>query len=293
MKKISIVWLAVMMITIAPATLWAHVVNEQSLYEDIRDSSAKESIVYLSGLGVIVAEHGAPLFKPREKLTRAELAYWAGSFNKVKVDSASPQRIAQAALEQGIVSKLEGNATYEDVSQAFLGGQVTDPKLRSELTREEFAMFISDHWLTLVKGRTLFEAAGVMAGPTGVVESVTVSEKKDDAGSNIRSYAVQINGRSYTLSPHPKVVHASTDPTEWKGKIVKESWLMTIAGSPSQLQLMTFEGQSSAVSSKSDAEASHQSHGMESSREGSEFPWFPVVGGVLLVLLIIWLFRKK
>lgn len=246
MKKI--IPLLLILVFLLPLPVWAHITNEQNLYDDIQYSEARDATVILSGLGVIPSEHGAALFRPKDKLTRAELAYWAGTFLKASKDqTADPKTVQQAALQQGIVSTLEGAAALNDVNQAYFGGLA--PKLEQpegEVTKEAFAVWMYGQLSTRVDGRTLFDRAGFEAGPAGVVEDVTVKEAKAANGAAVKTVTLQVNGQAYALGEHPKLVHASVEPSDWKGRTIQASWTFKAADGKPVLQLLTFAGQTSA-----------------------------------------------
>src|SRR5690349_17935346 len=126
----------------------AHVQNERSLYEDIQFSPAQKEIVYLRGISAISApETGAQLFRPDAKLTRAELAYWAGLFKlpQEERETAVPADIRKAAVDKGIVSSLQGDGTYRDVSQAYFDGALNLKRPDETMTHEQFVVFLAGY----------------------------------------------------------------------------------------------------------------------------------------------------
>ncbi|MGG0937584.1 hypothetical protein ABHN11_15985 [Brevibacillus centrosporus] len=118
--KRSLLLLCMLLALIMPTNALAHITNEQNLYEDLQYSEAKAQIVYLSGLGVIAADHGTALFSPKEKLTRADLAYWAGSFFKLAGKEAKHEEIAQAAVDP---TEWEGRTIEESWMVSSDGSQ--------------------------------------------------------------------------------------------------------------------------------------------------------------------------
>lgn len=294
MKRFIVMLLLMLLV---PSAVSAHVVNDQNLYEDLQYSTAKQEIVYLSGLGVIASDHGSSLFSPKEKLTRADLAYWVGAFYRLQPDGASREEVAAAALEKGFLSSLEGNATYEDVNRAYFQGQASVEHPERELSREEFALFVYQHRAEQVAGKTLYAHAGFVSGPAGVVEKVSVREKI--------TY-LQVAGVEYPLSAHPRIINASTDPATWQGKSIEESWLREAEG---QLHLLVFASapaaatvnenaaQAPAAGAETAAPQAAHDHG-ETAAEGEEaagFPIFPVALGVILVSIVasVWVSKRR
>ncbi|MCR8631669.1 hypothetical protein [Paenibacillus radicis (ex Xue et al. 2023)] len=299
------IYFLIALLLLMPSAALAHIVNENSLYEDIQYSDAKAQILYLSGLGVIASDHSASLFKPKDKLTRADLAYWAGSFLKLSAASTKVQDIQNAALAKGLVTSLQGNATYEDVNRAYFQGQGKVKQPESELTREDFVLFMADYLRIPVNGQTLFERAGFLKGPAGAVEQITVQEQKDETGKSVQVYSLQLNGKSYSLSAHPKVVNGLTDPTSWKGSSIQEAWLINAEGKE-QLQLITFEKREHKDMQAPAPVGGGQQGGLTQAHSGhtpdassaqldakTSFPYVPAIAGLLLIIVAGWLFIKK
>ncbi len=122
MKRIAVMIFVLMLLL--PAAVQAHIVNESNLYDDIAFSEARENIVYLSGLGVIPYEHGAPLFKPKDKLSRSDLAYWAGSFRGLGAQQSDPQAVRQAVLaEAAFLAWMGMRRCAMSIKLTFKGGR--------------------------------------------------------------------------------------------------------------------------------------------------------------------------
>ncbi|MEI7026069.1 LPXTG cell wall anchor domain-containing protein [Paenibacillus sp. y28] len=240
-------------VLLLPSAAWAHIANEDSLYEDIAWSEARDSIVLLSGLGIIPYAHGASLFKPKEPLSRADLAYWAGSFAKAAGDGAEPEAVRQAALAKGLVSGLEGNATPEDVNRAFFQGQASIKAPSGQLSREGFATLMSTLLTVQVNGKTIVDAAGYAAGPSGTVEKVEAQETKGADGRTSARIMLTIGGQQAQLNAHPKVLHAPSDAALWEGKTVQAAWLGPEQDGKRQLQVLVFAPSSSAAGLQADS----------------------------------------
>jgi hypothetical protein len=301
----------------------AHVYNEKTLYDDIEFSEAKEEIVYLRGLDVIASEKGARLFKPQEKLTKEELAFWVASFKGLGGaghghGEASPNDLQQKAVEKGLINSLEGNATYADVNQTYFGGKAQVEKLDSELTKEEFALFMGKFLHEKVGGETLESMAGAEEGPVGVVEKVTV-EEIGEGEKKKKAYTLTISGKEYKVSGHPKMLYGPVDLTQWEGKKIRHSLLITGHSGEAVIQIADLgEGQflddeiankelnqppaqsneegnqgQSEDSDNQGKESTAKEQPAEKAAESGGFPVVPVIGGLLLVVIVGWLFIKK
>lgn len=288
------VCLFIMLVFFLPSVVSAHIVNEQNLYDDLQYSKARAQIVYMSGLGIIPYDHhGSMLFSPQDKLTRDDLALWAGTFMGVAEKDATHDDIVAAAVSKGLVSSVQGNATYADVNQAYFQGKVSLQDAGQELTREEFALFMSEHLGDSIGGKTLYDQGGFIPGPTGKVEKVTVHEEKDATGSTVKEYVLKLGESEYVLSAHPRILQASVDPSEWEGKLIQEAWLVTVEGKQ-QLQLIQFEQAANGADQKAtkpQAGHDHAGHGDAAKAEAAEetdggFPLVPVIAGVVLVVLV-------
>jgi hypothetical protein len=311
-KLYGSIFAAIVLILLLPTAALGHVVNEQTIYEDIELSTVKEQIVLLSGLGVIPYEHGTALFKPQEKLKRMELAYWAGAFKRLPSSSSADIAantaidIASAALSEGIISSLQGNATYNDVNQAFFQGQAkpvdTVGQLDGELSREAFVQYMTPFLNQKVNGKNLYEMAGFINGPTGIIEEVTQQEMAGIDGKSTKAYILQIIGKKFALGAHPKIVYAPVDPGEWTGRNIVSSWKLQAAGAEGELQLIIFDktkvvsGSNKTAASTSDT--FHSGYGAgdghtQVTAEAASFPYVQVIVMVLFVLIALWLFARK
>ncbi|WP_312109018.1 hypothetical protein [Brevibacillus reuszeri] len=294
-----IMYLLMTLVLLFPTVVSAHIVNEQNLYDDLEYSKAKTEIVYLSGLGIIPYDHhGSTLFAPQDKLTRGDLAVWVGTFMGAADKEASHDDIMAAAVKKGLVSAVDGNATYADVNQAYFKGKVALSNANQELTKEEFALFMAEHLSDSIDGKTIYDQGGFIPGPNGKVEKVTVQEEKDGAGNSVKVYALTLAGNNYVLSAHPRILQASVDPAEWEGKNIQESWLISVDGKQ-QLQLIRFEKAGATMASKPATGNEHAGHEHAAKAEGqadsaSDFPWAPIVTGAILVVIVgVFLFNRK
>ena len=184
----------------------AHVMNSQSVFEDIHYTEAAEDILLISALGMVSAESGKQTFRPQDPLTREELGEFVGGYFRFE---------DELALEKGYLSSTKGEATYADVNQAFFENELTVENPEGTMTREEFAQFIAANLERDIGGQTLAERSGFAAGPTGLIEKVQQVEE---------TYELTIDGKVYELGEHPYVAAESVDPLVWQGMSLTKSW---------------------------------------------------------------------
>jgi hypothetical protein len=293
------------------SSVFAHVANEKTLYDDIEFSQAKEQIVYLRGLDAIAYEQGAELFKPQEKLTKADLAFWVSTFKGLGGPDAKKEDLQKEAVQNGLIDSLEGNATYADVNQAYFDGKASVEKPEGELTREEFALFMGQFLKEKVDGKTLFEMAGFEPGPAGIVEKVT-SEMEGEGEKAYKIFRFMINGKEYQVSSHPKILYGPVDLSVWEGKKIGESWLAGGHGDEKVVQIIVVDqgqfaddeiaeqspdpstgnsDQSQGQGSPSDKAGEGQASDVAEQSGG--FPVVPVIGGIVLVGIVGWLMMRE
>jgi hypothetical protein len=224
-----------------PINVAAHITNEKNLYEDIAASEASEEIVYLRSMNVIATEEGVNLFWPNEMLTREDLAVWAMNFNSQNSSHHDNGRAhsPEMAVDRGLIDSIQGNATLEDVNKAYFNKtlKISNDK---EITREEFALFMGEHFLTEVNGKDLFIRSGLSDGPTGIIDDL-VSSENDELSK------LSINGKEYSLSHHPKIVNGPTDVESLNGHKVAVSYTRRDEKGEDILELIKFAGKESTV----------------------------------------------
>lgn len=272
LKKI---WMSCcLMILIGVAPVLAHVQNEASLYSDITYSEAKEQIVILHGIGAIALEGGANLYKPFEMLTLRDLAYWAGIFAGLGEGGLSADDIREAALEVGLVSSLDGQATYADVNQAYYDGAAPVDDATASLTREEFALYMGQFFDSEVDGITLIERAGFVEGPKGNVDDVE-KYAVTEGGHTYDVFRISIGGEWYQVSDHPKIVHGPVDLSQWVGKAIEASWIEAGNGAEGKQPLEIIKVREAqftqeeidAFEEAANAHAGHEEHGDDAGRD--------------------------
>ncbi|AFC31223.1 hypothetical protein PM3016_4459 [Paenibacillus mucilaginosus 3016] len=290
MKRI---WpLALLLFLLLGAPALAHVENEKTLYDDLEHTQALEDIVFVRALGLVSAEGGAKLFRPQAGLRKADLAYWAGVYHRYGGGGKSEEQVRDAALKNGLVDSLEGDAAYEDVSRAYFGGQAPVEKPGTKLTRAELAVYLRKHAQEPIGGQKLLDKLGITAGPSGVISKVT-SSQAGEGSSAYPVYRVVIGGREYGVSPHPKALYGPADLKQWEGKTLAETWISGANGTAPELQVLKLEkGQFGSEAMEASA-AAHAHHHDEPSVTSGGFPVLPLVAALLGAGIVFWLVRGK
>lgn len=201
---------------------FAHVMNEDNVFDDLSISEASKEIVLLAALGVISYQDAEITFRPQDPLTAKDLAAWVGSY--YGLEGTSSMELAQAALADELITTIDGEATYALVNEAFFHGTLQLTNADDTMTREQFAKFVASHVHTDMGGHTLMEMSGFVAGPTGVIEKVERVTKQTSTGGNANIYQLTIGGQVYEMGMHPRAITDSVDPLVWEGLNVAESW---------------------------------------------------------------------
>jgi hypothetical protein len=233
-------------------------------------------------LNVIPFESGVALYKPTERLSKKDLAYWAASFAGLGTANAKREDLEQEAVKKGIVGNLEGNATYADVNQAYFNGKAPVQHPDQTVTREDFALFMGQFFNQKVDGKTLFERAHVDQGPTGVIEKVNSTPLKKEDGQFENQFMFTIQGKEYPVAEHPKVMYGPTDLTGWNGKKIADSRLTKVDGKD-VLEIIKLEKGQFPINPDNADPTGHQKGAL---------PIVPIFGGAILLVVILWLFRR-
>jgi hypothetical protein len=208
-----------MTLVLQPA--WSHIKNEGSQFPDIEFSEARFDIVVLVGAGIIPE---TPVFEPDKPLTRIELATWAALSNNLAEGGETPDTdaLARAALEQGLISALEGQATYAEINDLFFAGQLQLEPAQAEAvpSKAEAAGFIASRFNT-TEGTSLLEKRGLQPGPTGSVQQVE-SRSNPDGGS---SYFITVGTTTLPMYAHGRVANGPTDLIQWQGRVIRKSFI--------------------------------------------------------------------
>ena len=122
------------LVLLASGQVQAHILNETSQFPDIKTSEARFDIVLLVGAGVIPE---TPQFEPEKKFSRTDLAAWAAQTAGLLKSADKPdiKALASAALEQGLVTSLEGDASYAEINTVFMQGKGTAAQAEATPTR--------------------------------------------------------------------------------------------------------------------------------------------------------------
>lgn len=208
-----------LIMVLACVQVQAHILNETSQFPDIKTSEARFDIVLLVGAGVVPE---TPQFEPDKKLARTDLAAWAAQTAGLLKSADKPdiKALASAALEQGLVSSLEGDATYADLNNVFMQGKGATAEADAVPTRAQAASYLVAGLLTPVAG-SLLEKTAIVPGPTGVVTTVE-SKTNPDGGS---SQFLAIGDTSLPVYTHAKVGNGSSSLAKWKGLTVRRSFI--------------------------------------------------------------------
>ena len=293
-------WLAGLIVIVSAGPAAAHILNEKSLFPDIEAVEARFDIVMLAAAGVIPQ---TAVFEPEGELTRRDLAAWAALTQGLGKGGENPDvdALAEAALQAGLVSSLEGSATYEEINQALFNGALTiDPRQQS-LTRAEAASFIAGH-LQSSDGAALMEKLGVEAGPTGPVQSVTAEE-----GSHHGTYVFRIGETELPMDSHGRVANGPTDLLQWEGLHVNRSLIRDVEGERMLVFLQAGESDNEAEANESDEQAAEEEPSLEGllpdssgqtedaeNDPGAGSPPYLLYGlGALAVILAVLLFSRR
>ncbi len=197
----------------------AHIKNEASQFPDIEFSDARFDIVLLVGAGIIPE---TPVFEPNAPFSRSDFASWAALAENLGAGGETPdtEALAAAALEQGLIESLDGQATYEDLNQAFFRGQLTPDQPAATPTKGEAASFIAAH-LNTSAGEALLARRGVRMGPAGHTARVELQRNPD--GGN--TYMLTIGETSLPMYAHGRVANGPTDLVQWDGRNVRRSFI--------------------------------------------------------------------
>ena len=180
-----------------------------------------------SGLGgdimlLVVAEimPETPDFDPDAPLSRFDLASWCALVADLGEGGENPDTdaLAAAALEQGLVDSIEGQATYEEINDLLFHGQLTDYRPAATPTGGEAASYIAAQ-LSTSAGATLLGRRGLRFGPVGEVVRVE-SRSNPDGGS---TYVITIGETSLPMYVHGRVGNGPVDLVKWRGLTVRRS----------------------------------------------------------------------
>jgi hypothetical protein len=196
----------------------AHIKNEASQFPDIEFSESRFDIVVLVGAGIIPE---TPVFEPDKAFSRKDLATWAALSANLGTGGETPdiEALAQAALNDGLVDSLDGEATYADINRLFFAGQLAIEDAQRTPSKAEAASFIAAQ-LHTDAGLALLTKRGLSTGNTGEVSSV-----ESRSGHHGSAYFISIGDRTLEMYSHGRVANGPTDLLQWQGRMVSRSFL--------------------------------------------------------------------
>ena len=213
-KKVALVALALF----ASSAALAHIKNEATQFPDIEFSDARFDIVVLVGAGIVPE---TPVFEPDKALSKHELATWLALAEGLLPGGETPDvdALAAAAVEQGLVDSLDGDATLADVNQLFFAGQLDMEDPGRPPTKAEAASLIATA-LNGEAGAALLEKRGLTIGASGAVTRIEITE-----GHHGDAYVLTIGGETLAMDAHGRVANGPTDLLQWEGRSVRRSFV--------------------------------------------------------------------
>jgi len=195
-----------------------HIKNEATQFPDIEFSDARFDIVVLVGAGIIPE---TPVFEPDRALSNEELAAWAALAEGLGRGGENPDTdaLAAAALEQGVVDSLTGNASLADLNRIFFAGNIDIDDAERTPSKAEAASFIATA-LGGEGGRALLEKRNLAVGANGDVSAVVIEE-----GHHGNAYVLTIGGNKLQMDEHGRVANGPTDLLQWEGRSVRRSFI--------------------------------------------------------------------
>ena len=200
------------------ASALGHIKNEATQFPDIEFSDARFDIVVLVGAGIIPE---TPVFEPDKTLSNEELAAWAALAEGLGRGGENPDTaaLAAAALEQGIVDSLAGDASIADLNRLFFAGNLGIEDGERTPSKAEAASFIATA-LGGEVGRALLEKRNLAVGASGDVTGVAIEE-----GHHGNAYVLTIGGSKLQMDEHGRVANGPTDLLQWEGRSVRRSFI--------------------------------------------------------------------
>ena len=211
----------------------AHIKNEATQFPDIEFSNARFDIVVLVGAGIIPE---TPVFEPDKALSNEELAAWVALAEGLGRGGENPDTaaLATAALEQGFVESLAGDASLADLNRVFFAGNLDIDDGERTPSKADAASLIATALGSEV-GQALLEKRNLAAGVSGVVSEVAIEE-----GHHGNVYVLTIGGTTLQMDEHGRVANGPTDLLQWEGRSVRRSF---IRGSGDHAQWMYLEAE--------------------------------------------------
>lgn len=229
-----------------------HIKNEATQFPDIEFSSARFDIVVLVGAGIIPE---TPVFEPDKALSNEELAAWVALAEGLGRGGENPDTaaLAAAALEQGFVESLAGDATLADLNRVFFAGNLDIDDGERTPSKADAASLIATA-LGSEAGQALLEKRNLAAGVSGVVTEVAIEE-----GHHGNVYVLTIGDSKLQMNEHGRVANGPTDLLQWEDRSVRRSF---VRGSGEHAQWMYLEAEPREPAPAVDASASATTTGV-------------------------------
>ena len=195
-----------------------HIKNEATQFPDIEFSAARFDIVVLVGAGIIPE---TPVFEPDKALSNEELAAWVALAAGLGRGGENPDTaaLAAAAITEGIVDSLAGNASLADLNRVFFAGNLDIEDEERTPTKAEAASLIATGLGSDV-GHALLEKRNLAAGVSGEVTEVAIEE-----GHHGNVYVLTVAGSKLQMDEHGRVANGPTDLLQWEGRSVRRSFI--------------------------------------------------------------------
>ena len=195
-----------------------HIKNEATQFPDIEFSASRFDIVVLVGAGIIPQ---TPVFEPDKMLSKAELAAWVALAEGLGKGGENPDTVvlAAAALEQGIVESLKGDASFDDLNRLFFADKIGVEDGERALSKAEAASYIATA-LVSETGQALLEKRNLVAGVGGKVTEVAIEK-----GHHGNAYVMTVGGEKLQMDEHGRVANGPIDLLQWEGRNVRRSFV--------------------------------------------------------------------
>jgi hypothetical protein len=196
----------------------AHIKNEATQFPDIEFSAARFDIVVLVGAGIIPE---TPVFEPDKALSMSELATWGALAHGLKHGSETPDvaALAELALQDGLVSTLDGDASLADVNRVLFAGELLLDDGTRVPSKAEAASLIAAE-LDSAAGLRLLESRGLVVTAGGEVLAVTT-----ETGHHGNTYVITVGGTTHAMDAHGRVANGPTDLLQWEGRTIRRAFL--------------------------------------------------------------------
>ena len=195
-----------------------HIKNEATQFPDIEFSDARFDIVVLVGAGIVPE---TPVFEPDKTLSNEELATWIALAEGLGRGGENPDTaaLAAAAIDQGLVDTLDGDAHIADLDRLFFAGKLSSEDGERTPTKAEAATLIAAA-LGTETGEALLEKRGLTVGVAGEVVEVAIEE-----GHHGNAYVMTIGDTKLQMDEHGRVANGPTDLLQWEGRKVRRSFV--------------------------------------------------------------------